>query len=149
MRSKLFAFATLLIFILASSLLASSVAGDAPPSIRKSELDTHPFTVGELKITITGFRGGSLLTRATIRVRVENTSGSAATFNPQRLSFVTSNNRQINIRGQRRSGKQFDFVQPVEIAPGAYIKELYDLDHKVDLPARLFYEGKEVVTITD
>ena len=144
MRSKLFAFATLLIFI-----LASNVAGDEPASVRKSELDTHPFTVGELKITITGLRTGSLLTRAAIRVRVENTSSSAATFNPQRLSFVASNNRQINIRGQRRSGNRFDFVQPIEIAPGAYIKEIYDLDHKVDLPARLFYEGKEVVQVTD
>ena len=144
MRSKLFAFATLLIFI-----LASNVAGDEPDSVRKSELETHPFTVGELKITITGFRTGSLLTRPAIRVRVENASSSAATFNPQRLSFVASNNRQINIRGQRRSGKQFDFVQPIEIAPGAYIKENYDLDHKFDLPARLFYEGKEVVQVTD
>ena len=144
MRSKLFAFATLLIFI-----LASNVAGDEPASIRKSELDTHPFTIGELKITITGLRTGSLLTRAAIRVRVENISSSAATFNPQRLSFVASNNRQINIRGQRRQGNRFDFVQPIEIAPGAYIKELYDLDHKVDLPARLFYEGKEVVQVTD
>ena len=144
MRSKLFAFATALIFI-----LASSVAGDAPASIPKSELDKHPFTVGELKITITGFRTGSLLTRAAIRVRAENTSGGAATFNPQRLSFVASNNRQINIRGQRRQGNRFDFVQPIEIAPGAYIKETYDLDHKVDLPARLFYEGKELAQITD
>jgi len=144
MRSKLFAFATALIFI-----LASNVAGDAPDNVPKSELDKHPFTVGELKITITGFRAGSLLTRAAIRVRVENTSGSAATFNPQRLSFVASNNRQINIRGQRRQGNRFDFVQPTEIAPGAYIKETYDLDHKVDLPARLFYEGKELALITD
>ena len=144
MRSKLFAFAIALIFI-----LASNVAGDEPDSVRKSELDTHPFTVGELKITITGFRAGSLLTRAAIRVRVENTSGSAATFNPQRLSFVSSNNRQINIRGQRRQGNRFDFVQPIEIAPGAYIKEIYDLDHKVELPARLFYEGKELASITD
>jgi hypothetical protein len=144
MRSKLFAFAIALIFI-----LASSVAGDEPASIRKSELDKHPFTVGELKITITSFRAGSLLTRAAIRVKVENTSGSAATFNPQRLSLVISNNRQINIRTQRRAGSRFDFVQPIEIAPGAYIKEIYDLDHKVELPARLFYEGKELAQVTD
>jgi hypothetical protein len=144
MRSKSLAFAIAFIFI-----LASSVAGDEPDSIRKSELDTHPFTVGELKITITGFRTGSLLTRATVRVKVENISSSAATFNPQRLSFVVSNNRQINIRSQRRQGDRFDFVQPREIAPGAYIKEIYDLDNKIHLPARLFYEGRELASITD
>ena len=144
MRSKSFAVATLLIFI-----LASNVAGDEPATVRESGLKTHPFTVGGLKITITGFRAGSLLTRAAIRVRVENISGSAATFNPQRLSFVGSNNRQVNIRGQRRAGNRFDLAQPVELAPGAYIKETYDLDHKVDLPARLFYEGKELAQVTD
>lgn len=144
MRSKLIALAIAVIFI-----LTSSVAGDEPDRIRKSELDTHPFTVGELKITITRFRTGSLLTRAAIRVRVENTSGSAATFNPQRLSFVISSNRQINVRGQRRQGDRFVFVQPREIAPGAYIKEIYDLDGRVHLPARLFYEGKELALITD
>ena len=146
MRSKLFAFATALIFILTSTV---TVAGDEPASLRKSELETHPFTVGELKITITGFRAGSLLTRATIRVRVENLSDNAATFNPQRLSLVGSNNRQSNIQSQQPSGKRFDFAQSIEIAPGAYIKEIYGLDHKVELPARLFYEGKELVQITD
>ncbi|MGA9771018.1 MAG: hypothetical protein WBV94_18435 [Blastocatellia bacterium] len=143
MRSKLFAFAIALIFI-----LASTAAGDEPVSIPKSDLDTHPFTSGDLKITITGFRTGSLLTRAAIRVRVENTSGNAATFNPQRLSFVISSNRQINVR-PRRQGHQLDLLSPIEIAPGAYIKETYDLDGKVPLPARLFYEGRELASITD
>jgi hypothetical protein len=144
MRSKSIAFAIALILV-----LASTVAGDEPERIRKSELDTHPFTVRELKITITRIRTGSVLTRSAIRLTVENTSAAAATFNPQRLSFVISSNRQINIRGQRHGGNRFDFAQPREIAPGAYIKETYDLDGKVHLPARLFYEGKELASITD
>jgi hypothetical protein len=144
MRSKSIAFAIALIFI-----LASSVAGDEPDRVRKSELDTHPFTVGELKITITSFRTGSLLIRPAIRVRVENTSGSAVTFNPQRLSFVLGDNKQISVRGQRRRGDRFDFTQPREIAPGAYVKEIYDLDGRVHLPARLFYEGKELALIAE
>lgn len=139
MRSKLFVFAFALIFTLALS---------EPASIRKSELDTHPFTVGELKITITGFRAGSFLTGASIRLKVENVSNAAATFNPQRLSFVSTNNRQINISPQHQR-HQIYLIQPIEIAPGAYIKETYALDHRVDLPARLFYEGKELATITD
>jgi hypothetical protein len=84
---------------------------------------------------------------------VDNTSDSAATFNPQRLSFVSKNGRQVNVRGRRQTGPihpddtGIDVAQPREVTPGAYLKELYELDGKVRLPAELFYEGKPLALI--
>ncbi len=148
MKRKLF---TILILMLI--LPASSAAGDEPERVRKAEIENRPFAVGELKITLKRFWAGSLLTRGYIEVRAENSSAAPATFNPQRLSFVGKDGKQVNIRGRRQTGpvhpddRQLDYAQPREIAPGAYVKELYELDGRVRLPARLVYEGKELAVI--
>lgn len=130
-------------------------AGDEPERIRKSEINKRTFAVGELRITIKRFWPGTLLSRGYIEVTVENPSNAAATYNPQRLSFVTRNNKQINIRGRRQMGalssadSGLDLPQPREIAAGAHIKEFYELDGRLRLPARLIYEGKQLALITD
>ncbi|HKP84856.1 MAG TPA: hypothetical protein VJZ26_02090 [Blastocatellia bacterium] len=150
MRSKSLKAAMLLMIV-----PVFAAAGDEPERVRKSEINKRPFAVGELRITITKFWPGSLLTRGYIEVKVENPSSASATFNPQRLSFVTRSNRQINVRSRRQQGaispgdSGLDLAQPREIAPGAYIKELYELDGRVRLPARLIYEGKQLALITD
>ena len=144
----------LTILILLAILPASISARDEPERVRRAELETRQLIVGELKITIKRFWAGSLLTRGYMEVRAENASASSsATFNPQRLSFVGKDGKQVNIRGRRQTGpvnpddRQIDVAQPREIAPGAYVKELYELDGRVRLPARLYYEGKELAVI--
>ena len=143
----------LTILILLILLPASTSARDEPERVRRTEIESRPFVVGELKITIKRFWAGSLLTRGYIEVRAENSSSSAATFNPQRLSFVGKDGKQVNIRGRRQTGpvhpddRQIDVAQPREVAPGAYVKELYELDGRVRLPARLYYEGRELAVI--
>ncbi len=148
MLSKLLSFIIVLTF-----LPASNPAADEPPSISRSDLPAHSFVVGDLKITIKRFWAGSLLTRGYIEVRAENTGDTAATFNPQRLSFVGKDGKQVNVRGRWQKGpvnpddRAIDVPRPTEVAPRAYIKELYELDGRVHLPARLFYEGKDLALI--
>ena len=148
MLSKLLSFIIVLTF-----LPVSSPAGDEPPSISRSDLPAQSFVVGELKITLKRFWAGSLLSRGYIEIRAENAGDTAATFNPQRLSFVGKDGKQINVRGRWQRGpvhpddRAIDVPRPTEIAPRAYIKELYELDGRVHLPARLFYEGKDLALI--
>jgi hypothetical protein len=148
MRSMLLSIIVVLAF-----LPVSGPARDDPASIRRSELSSRSFVVGDLKITVKRFWAGSLLTRGYIEVRAENTGDVAATFNPQRLSFVGKDGKQVNVRGRRQTGpvhpddRAIDVPQPRELAPRAYIKELYELDGRVRLPARLFYEGKDLALI--
>ena len=146
-------FEPLAIAILMAFLPASSPARDASEHVRRSELSSRSFVVGDLKITIKRFWAGSILTRGYIEVTAENTSDVATTFNPQRLSFVGKDGRQVNIRGRRQTGsihtgdRAIDIAQPREVAPRAYVKELYELDGRVRLPASLFYEGKDLALI--
>ena len=148
MKRKLF---TILILMILFS--ASAAAGDEPERVRKAEIESRTFVAGELKISLKRFWAGSLLTRGFIEVRAENSSSSAVTFNPQRLSFVGKDGKQVNIRGRRQTGpvhpddRQINIALPRDVAPGAYIKELYELDGRVRLPARLIYEGKELAVI--
>jgi hypothetical protein len=144
----------LLTVLMVLALLPASVpARDEPERIRRADLSSRALSIGDLKITIKRFWAGSLMTRGYIEVRVENTSDTAATFNPQRLSFVGNNGRQVNIRGRWQAGpvnpndRAIDVAQPREVAPRAYVKELYELDGRVHLTARLFYEGKEMALI--
>ncbi|HYV06090.1 MAG TPA: hypothetical protein VFB82_15945 [Blastocatellia bacterium] len=149
-------FHTLLPVVIVLILLpVLSIARDEPERVGKSELHKHSFAVGELRITITRFWPGSLLSRGYVAVKAENTSSSAVVYNPQRLSFISNNNRQVNTRGRRQTGglgrddSGLDIAQPREIAPNAYIKEFYELDGRVRLPARLFYEAKVLALITN
>src|SRR5687767_11926829 len=123
MRSKLST-----ILILMAFLPASISARDEPERIRRTDLANRSFVVGDLKIIVKRFWAGSLLTRGYIEVRAENRSSNAATFNPQRLSFVGKDGKQVNIRGRRQTGpvhpddREIEVAQPREIAPGAYVK---------------------------
>jgi hypothetical protein len=131
------------------------LAADDPERIRKSEINKRAFAIGELELTVTRFWPGSLLTRGYLEVKIQNKSNASVIYDPQRLSFVTNNDRQVNIRGRVQKGlrnpddKGLDIAQPRDVAPRAYIKEFYELDGRVRLPARLIYEGKELALITD
>ena len=146
-------FEQLAIVIVLALIPASSPARDKSEQIRISDLSSRSFVVKDLKITIKKFRAGSILTRGHIEVMAENTSDVATTFNPQRLSFVGKDGRQVNIRGRRQTGpvhpddRAIEVAQPREVAPRAYVKEKYELDGRVHLPASLFYEGKDLALI--
>jgi hypothetical protein len=141
------------ILIILALLPAAIAARDEPERVRRAELEDRTFVVGALKITIKRFWPGSLLTRGFVEVTAENNSSSAVTFNPQRLSFVNKDGKQINLRGRWQTGvvhsndNRLDVTVAREVAPGAYVKELYELDGRVRLPARLFYEGKDLAVI--
>jgi len=153
MRSKWSTVAILVIFL---PLLV--IADNQPNRIPKSELNKHSFAIGSLKLTITKFRasrGFTAFGQSSIEVKVENPSDGAAIYNPQLLSLAGKDDKQANIRGQirpasqRRPGERLDVIQPKSVAAGAWIKEGYEFYDWVRLPARLFYDGKELALITD
>ncbi|HXG63572.1 MAG TPA: hypothetical protein VNO70_00600 [Blastocatellia bacterium] len=149
MRSKLLTLAWL---IIAAPLLV--VAGNGPEQVRKSELSKHPFTVGQLKLTITYFHAGlPLLSHGVIEVKVENPSSSAEVFDPHLLSLVSKNNSQVHVAGRIQSfvhsNDRLGPAQARSVAPGAHMKEYFEFTGRVKLPAKLFYDGKELAVITD
>lgn len=153
MRSK---WSTVAILVIALPLLV--IADNQPNRIKKSELKKHSFAIGSLKLTITDFGasdGFITIGESYIEVKVENSSDGAAIYNPQLLSLVGKDNKQVNIRSQirpvsdRREDGRLAVPQPRSIAAGAWIKECYELHDRVRLPARLFYDGKELALITD
>jgi len=155
MRSK---WSTMAIFVISLPLLV--IAGNLPNSIKKSELQKHSFDIGRLKLTITKFRASRGFTAygpSSIEVKVENPSDGAEMFNPQFLSLVGMDDKQVNIQGQKRphpvsiqsASERLAAPQPKSLAAGAWIKEGYEFYDWVRLPARLFYDGKELAVITD
>ncbi len=143
-----------LILTLTFALLSvAATAQTDTQQVRRSDLTNRTFLVRDLKITLKRFWGGSLLSRGYMELRVENGSAAAATFNPQRLSFVGKDGKQVNIRGRRQTGpvhpddRAIEVALPREVAGGAYLKELYELDGRVHLPAKLIYEGEELAVI--
>jgi len=141
------------IMILLAFLPASSPARDEPERIHRADLGSRPFVIGNLKVTVKRFWAGSLLSRGSVEIMAENASDLATAFDPQRMTFVGKDGRQVNIRGRRQRGpvrpndRGIDIAQPREVAPRAYVKESYELDGRVHLPAKLFYEGKELALI--
>ncbi|HXG94440.1 MAG TPA: hypothetical protein VNN73_19005 [Blastocatellia bacterium] len=110
-----------------------------------------------MKITITTFRpkvidllgtspeGG----KGQLELQIENTSGEFALFKPQRFSFLSRDNKQVDILDKRHRFKEYLPAVEIEIAPGAHIKEFYRLNGGIELPARLFYNSKLLAVITD
>jgi hypothetical protein len=153
-----FKWSTMAILVIALPLLV--IANNQPNRIKKSELKNHSFDIGRLKLTITRFRASRGFTAygpSSIEVKVENSSDGAAIFNPQYLSLVGKDDKQVNIQGQKRphpvsiqsASERLAAPQPKSVAAGAWIKEGYEFYDWVRLPARLFYDGKELALITD
>lgn len=156
----------LIVALLFLAAVPIALARQEPGSVRKSQVGTHSFEVGQLKLTIAKFRGGTthswlvllasppIKTPHSIEVRVENQSGAAQMFDPNLLSFVSKGGKQVNVRFRTQAGFSSPEVPPEtplprSIAPGAHIQEFYHLNGKVGFPARLFYDGKELAVITD
>lgn len=140
----------LVIIVLLSAVAAR---GQEPPRIRKSDIKKHEFTAGDLKVTLTKFWPGSLLSRAYIEVKVENSSSNAATFDPLRLSFVNRDNKQVSVQAVIHQGKHAHGyginITAREVAPGAFIKEFYWLDGRLHFPVQFFYEGRKLALVTE
>ena len=130
-------------------------------SVRKSELSKQTFAVGQLKLTIAKLRGGHIWlvllagkTPHSIEVSVENQSGAAQMFDPNLLSLVSKDSKQVNVRFRVQQGFSNPQVPPEtpqarSVAPSARIEEVYVLNGRASFPARLFYDGKELAVITD
>lgn len=126
--------------------------GQISTRVRKSELKDVPFLAGNsIKITITRLYQGYLRTETgdpEMELQVENLSTSFVTFSPRHLSFVGSNNRQVDILAVQVIKESYPAVDR-RLALGAHIKDTYRLSDKLSLPARLYYEEKLIALITD
>ena len=149
---------TMLVFSALAFLLVPLCAvgrDDPAPSIRKADLGRQSFLIGSLKISIAKFKGNTIIGRTAevgsgqVALKVENTSRDFATFYPQRVSFVDRDNNQVTILDARHNYDEYVPAGEVRIAPGARVEDLYRLKTKVRLPARMFYDEKLLVIITD
>ena len=127
-----------------------ALADDQPPvRVRESELSRSPLFVSSLRITIQAIKGrGAPFISSSLDVQIENTSSAFTVFFPRRLSFVDGENRQIDVLAIAHQRGDFAAVDR-SIAPGAHVKELYALNGRVHLPARLYYDEKLLAVITD
>jgi len=127
-----------------------ALADDQPPvRVRESELSRSPLFVSSLRITIQAIKGRSApFISSSLDVQIENTSSAFTVFFPHRLSFVDGENRQIDVLAIAHQRGDFAAVDR-SIAPGAHVKELYALNGRVHLPARLYYDEKLLAVITD
>jgi len=151
MRTRLVSYALALLL-----LPLSAIGRDEPvPRIRKADLGSQSFLTGSLKISVEKFKGNVVLGRSAetgsgqVALRVENTSKDFAAFYPQRVSFVDRDNNQVAILDARHGYDEYVPAAEVRIAPGARVSDLYRLKAKVRLPARMYYDDKLLVVITD
>jgi hypothetical protein len=129
--------------------------------VRKANLKKHPFVIGSLRLTVSIFRPNLrdiptfVRTPGQIEVRIENGSDRGVEYAPSKLSLVGSDDQQVNLRGRMQQGivnPDDDRLEPLQaktLAPGAKIKEFYELTGPVRLPARLYYGDQELAVITD
>jgi hypothetical protein len=141
-------FAAALILLAPLAVLAFQ---DQADKVRKDELKSRPFTAGPLKIRITDYYGGGIaFPTGEVSIVVENTSDDFTTFDPQRLSFVDNDNHQVDILGVKIYGGNKSWIAAAEskrIMPKKWIKNLYTLTDKLQLPLRLYYDDKLLGTI--
>ncbi|MEW6126877.1 MAG: hypothetical protein AB1757_07540 [Acidobacteriota bacterium] len=129
--------------------LVTSSAAQQPIRIRTSELERMPLVVGSLKFTFAEFRGSFMkLGNGSVEAQVENTGTGFTTFSPQKLSFVGSDNTQVDVLAIQSGDKYWPAVER-NIAPSAHLKEFYALNGKVRLPARIYYDEKLLAVIVD
>jgi hypothetical protein len=151
----------LILVTLAIGLSIATASAQGIDQIKKADLKKHPFQVGDLGVTISTFRPHlrDMLTfvRAPgqIEVRVENTTAQGVEYSPRDLALVGSDGQQVSLRGRIQLGivnpddDRLDPVQARTIAPGAKLKEFYELTGPVKLPARLYYGNQQLAVITD
>lgn len=145
MKNKLMA--AMLVLLLSFS---ASAYDKQAVHVRTSELDSTPMTAGPLRLTITKFRGSVLkIGPGQITIKVENPSAEFATFSPHRLTLVDKDNMQVDIVSRILGGENNIAIREKKVAPGASIEDHYQLDRKVKLPARLYYDEKLLAEIIE
>ncbi|MFP5265213.1 MAG: hypothetical protein ACLGJB_25280 [Blastocatellia bacterium] len=137
---------------------SSPAALNESEQIRKSDLSRYSFAVGDLKITIKRLHFGSILVPAHIEISAENMSDVAAIFNPHHLSLVDSEGWRVKLLERRYLDPlcrkpdywdipMFTLAWPRKLGPHARLTERYELNGSAELPATLFYEGKELAVV--
>lgn len=140
MRSKLIA-----VMIVFSCFAGAAAQAPAAATFRESELSKHVFEIGKLRLTIRKLKGGR---GPYIAVKVDNPSDSAVVFDPQVLSLLNQGNEQVNTSSYPGSSGA-PALGSRKVLPGAFLTQAYGLDHVVQLPARIYYDGKLLAIITE
>lgn len=134
-------------------LMASvGVAAESPVRVHKSELPRTVAAAGNLKLTITDISNGIFGGAPSIEVEVENIATAATPFDPQRLSFVLSDGQQVDIVAiPFHPGRDMFPVTTRELLliSGARSKQSYWTNGKLQLPARMYYQGNLVAELID
>jgi hypothetical protein len=118
--------------------------------IKSGNLDKTTLTSGSLRIRIIKFRGSVLkIGIGYLGVEVHNASDQFAPYSPSRLSFLNKDFTQVDMLASIFGGDKLVALRDRRLAPRATIDEYYQLDQKVELPCRLYYEEKLLAEIVD
>ena len=141
------------VFAIGVILMASvGVAAQSPVRVHKSELSRTAGAAGDLKLTITKFSNGFFGSEPFIEVEVENVSATATAFDPQRLSFVLSDGQQVDIIAipfTYGSNSAAVTTRELLLISGARSIQKYWTNGKLQLPARMYYQGNLVAELID
>src|SRR5262249_42719009 len=145
---------TMTSLVAATCLILSTLTPppQAPPRIRMADLGRQAVQAGSLKITFVEVNSG-IINPGSIRIEVENPEAAPVSFSPTGLYFVRKDGVQASVRGipnyiERRS-EEIVCAPDLMIAPGARIREHYQLSEKLHLPVRVYYHDKLVLEIID
>jgi hypothetical protein len=138
-------------FVAILSFGVVSSAQDKAPTIREADLkNTSLAASGDLTLTMLDLKGG-LFGQAPIVIEVEihNTSDTPVVFNPFRLSFVKADGRQVDVLSVPLWGEHTADAHEILVLPKAHIRQHYFMNGRINLPAKLYYDGKLLAEIVN
>lgn len=125
-------------------------AAQAPLRIHKSEFSRTAIVAGDLKLTITDISiGASPFGMPKMEIEIENIAATAAPFDPQQLSFVRADGHQVEALAIRVFPDILVTPRVFLIISGARLQQSYYMNEKLQLPARMYYQGKLIAEITE
>jgi hypothetical protein len=141
---------------MAFSLVVTLVLGvvctaqNKTPTVRESDLAQAPFAVGDLALKIVDLKGGLFgLAPIVVEVEASNASDAPIRFDPHRLSFVKADGKQVDVIGVFYTTEISREAHDILVLPKARAKQNYLLNDRLNLPARVYYEGTLLAEIVD
>jgi hypothetical protein len=137
------------LFALCALLLAGCPAppglAQTPQPLTRSQLQSTPFDVGGLTLTLRKLDGIVRLSAdprdvnvGFVVVRLENRTNRFAVFAPGQLVIVGKDGSQASVGYERRAEDRV-LVSEIRVAPGAHVEVQYNLTARVRFPAKVYY----------
>jgi hypothetical protein len=138
-------------FVAILSFGVVTLAQDKAPTLHESDLKGTALAVaGDMTLTVLDLKGG-LFGQAPIVVEVEihNPTDTPIVFNPFRLSFVKADGRQLDVLAVPLWGEHTADAHEILVLPKARVRQLYFLNGRINLPAKMYYDARLLAEIVN